>query len=384
MIDALTILFVFANTSVAAEPSSKRPISVIVSEANDTPGRARSKALDELSAREPESAEDLAAIVDAIKTKDKGVQAASFKALRRVRKISRHLTPQVGKMLDDSSEQVQLGGIIAAGQLQDSTLAPKLRSRFKQRPHFKIKKKDFGGIKPNDLQYAEEAATALVALDDFESVDELLSRDEIMAFSNFGGPLVARFGAKALPKAVLLARQKGTLRSDGGRSVISSMRDPAAIPALVELGKDSDNAIASAAILALSNIPTPSEQDRQIVESALLEKSNSKERYIRGPALDGLLKLNPEKHLPAALEAVKSDDSARLDVLHALVKHKVVASVPALESFIKEDEQREPNWTVNRKVAAQTIFKLTGRRVPYLGVEKDRRVYPDPYDPTKR
>lgn len=380
----LLLVGLLACPGMAAEPPSKRSISAIVSEAKGNTGRIRSKALDEIANKEPESAQEMEDITSALKTNDAGVQAASLKALRRVKPTARHLKSQADSMIDDSLEQIQLGGIIVAAKIQAKELAPKIRGRLAQRPRFKIRKNDFGGIKQKQLQFAEEAAKALVDLDDFESIDELLSRDEVMAISNFGGPLVARFGAKALPKAVLLARQKDTSRSDGGRSVISSMQDPAAIPALIELGKDRDNDIVSAAVLALSQIPTETAQDKANVESALTENASSKDRFVRGPAYDGLLRLNPKKHLPAALEVMKTDDSARLDILHAIAKHQVKEAIPALEAFIRADELKEPNWTVNRKVAAQTIFKLTGKRVPYLGIEKDSRIYADPYDPSKR
>lgn len=72
-----------------------------------------------------------------------------------------------------------------------------------------------------------------------------------------------------------------------------------------------------------------------------------------------------------------------LQFMYALIKHKDLAmpAIPHLKQFIADDGALQPNWTVNRKVAAQVVFALTGERVPYIGVEKDRQMYADPYDP---
>lgn len=383
MISELFAVLLILSSAIAAEPPKGRPIAAIVAEAKDSTGRPRSKALDELAARYPASGEELSAIAEALRSSDRGVQTAGMKALRRVEKTARQLKPQAERMLDDSSERVQLGGIVVAGRIQARELAPKIRAKLAQRPRYKVRKNDFGGVTPQALEYAEEASTALVELDDFKSIDELLSRDEIMAFSSFGGPLVARFGARALPKAVALARQEDTLRSDGGRGVISSMKDPKAIPQLSELARDSDAAIASAATLALSQMPTATEEDKSKIEAVLSEQVKSTDKHVRGAAYDGLLGLAPQKHLSRALDALANDRAVRLSIINAIQKHRIMEAVPALEKFIEEDGARNPNWTPFRLAAAQTIFKLTGRRVLYQGIEKDRRVYSDPYDPSK-
>ena len=73
-----------------------------------------------------------------------------------------------------------------------------------------------------------------------------------------------------------------------------------------------------------------------------------------------------------------------LDFFYALIKNPDLAmpAIPHLKVFITEDESVNPNSTVLRKVAAQVIFKTTGERVPYRGMENDRRLYMDPYDPS--
>ena len=379
----LAICCALASSSIFAETVQARHVRSAIEDAKKTEGRTKSKALDEIAAHSPQEEDDVDALVSAIRDGDKGLQIAAMRSLRRVPRTAKKLKPQAEKLLNDSSEKVQLAGIIMADALEAKELAPKIRAKLAERPRFKVRKNNFGGITPEALQYAEEAARVLVEMKDFDSIPELLSRDEIMGFSSFGGPLVAKFGARALPQAVALARQKETLRSDGGRSVISSMKDPEAIPQLIDLAHDSDGAIASAATLALSLIPTEIPADKAKVEAALFAQISNKDGDIRGSAYDGLLRINPRKHLPAALDALKKEREVRLAIFYAIQKNKLTEAVPALEAFIKEDEVKHPNWTNQRAVAAQTIFKLVGKRVPYKGVERDRRVYPDPYDPSK-
>ena len=71
-----------------------------------------------------------------------------------------------------------------------------------------------------------------------------------------------------------------------------------------------------------------------------------------------------------------------VDFMYSLITNRDLAapSIPHLKKFIEENGKSEPNWTNSRHVAAQVIFELTGERVPYRGVENDRRLYEDPYD----
>jgi hypothetical protein len=69
----------------------------------------------------------------------------------------------------------------------------------------------------------------------------------------------------------------------------------------------------------------------------------------------------------------------------ASTEPNVKRAVPVLMAGIRRDEAKNRGFTANRAVAAQTVFRITGRKVRYLGVADDlercqRSFIPDPYE----
>lgn len=362
-------------------PKATKTIPTILTEIKSGDEAVKEKAVFELKASSPHTRNDVKLLEQAAMLRDKNIREAALEALANVSPESTELKSAYLELLDNKSEKIQVAAFKGCAALKNKEAAPKILDLLSDRSRFTFIKGYFGGMGADDIDYSQQAAIALVELDYFEAIDELLSRDEIMAISSFGGPLLAKFGARALPKALTVARTDRSLRKDGAHGVIACMQDEAAIPDLIALLKDPDSEIILSAVSALARMPTTSEINKQFIEKALEEQLNNKNSYIRRKIYSGLLYHNPKKYLPLAMKALETDPFVRLSIFYALMQNPVPEAVPALKQFILKDEIENPNSTNQRAVAAQAIYKISGERVPYKGIEKDKQLYPDPYDP---
>lgn len=292
------------------------------------------------------------------------------------------LKPTAISLLDDKDAKVRRAAVKACRALNAVESAPKLRKLLSSGPRFHFSKTDFGGLPSDVRELHMETAAALVQFKDTDAIDELLSRDEIMGFSGFGGPLMAQYGAQVLPKVLAIAR-KGDMRKHGTLQTISWMRDEAAVPQLTSLVEDKDREIASAAISALGKIaPKSSAADRKRIDDSLDKAIKSPEPYVRMNAYEAQIRNRDAGEFPLTLEMIlKENGLVRLSIFAGLMNSSRKEAIPILRKFIEEDEKRQPNDTNERRAAARAIFRLSGERAPYKGVEQDRQLYPDPYDP---
>jgi HEAT repeat protein len=285
-------------------------------------------------------------------------------------------------LLDDKDVKVKLAAIRACRALNASEAVPKLRKMLKGGPRFNFTRESTGGLTLDVSNLHMEVASALVQFKDTDSMDEILSRDEIMGISAFGGPLVAKYGASVLPKALDIAR-KNDARRHGALQAISWMRDESAVPQLAPLIEDKDKEIASAATRALGSIAKDAGlTNRRLAFDALDKAVHSQTEYVRMNAYEAEIESRESNEFPVTLDMIEKEKGvARLHIFYGLMNSKRTEMVPVLKKFIQQDEIEHPNSTTDRIVAAQTIYRLIGERVPYRGLEKDRKIYRDPYDP---
>ena len=298
------------------------------------------------------------------------------------------LAPVYLRLLDDKDEVIKGAAARACAKLHAREAAPKILEILSKAPREKYSTTNPQWMTSEHMEFVNSAALALVDLGHEGALDEILSRDELMVNSSFGGPLVARYGAKALPKVLELARKKDQ-RRNGALAAIVALRDEAAASELIRLTNDDDREIARSAVHALADMPMKSAANIGLAGEVFKQKLSSTDKFTRGYAYSGLIRIDPAGGLPTAMESLRKDPAVRLDILYALVRNPLKAAVPYLKDYIAEDEQWEPNDPTGRAAAAQAIFKATGERVPYKGVERELRLYekglrPDPYDPYGR
>lgn len=363
----------FAGMATSTQAES---LTHIIEKGKSDNQQERRAALVALRMARPNTEAEVRSLLAVVHGKDEAAMEAAAKALENVSEDAAHLKAVYVSLLDNDSERVQLAAINGCSRLKASESAPKVRVMLKSHRPLVLTVK---GMTPDDMRFAGTAAEALATFKYYPALDDILSRDEIMGMAHFGGPLVARFGAKALPKAVELARQNNK-RRQGGLVAISHMVDVAAISDLTDLVSDNDPEIASAATAALSKMRGVHDQDREVIIKALMRAAKSSNRSARGNAYAGLLNVDPQGTLPILQDVLRKDALARLDILNSIMANRIVAAVPLLETFIRQNEKDEPTDSDHRAVAAQAIYKLTGKRVVYKGLERQQRLYKDPYE----
>jgi HEAT repeat protein len=385
----LTLVFFLLSgaPTFAASPDDSKGESVkrLVETARTAKGKERGDAVDNLENVHPETEGQINVLVATAHGKDLDLQEAATKALRNVSPDARHLSKAYVSLLDDDSEKVQVAAIHGCGKLGAREAAPKILHLLSKSPRSKFTAANLPWMTMEHMAYVDEAAEVLVNFQYDPALDEILSRDELMVNVGFGGPLVAKYGAKALPKFLELIH-KNDKRKLGGLVAIVNLRDEAAVPDLITLLDDPDHELAGSAAHALSDMPVKSAVNGGLVKDALRKQIRHPSRFVRGYAYSGLIRVDPNGSLPMAMEALRRDPVVRLDILYALIKNPVKEAVPYLKNYIVDDETKEPNDTTGRAVAAQAIFKTTGEKVPYKGLESELKRYeqgriPDPYDP---
>jgi HEAT repeat protein len=234
----------------------------------------------------------------------------------------------------------------------------------------------------------EEHVGLVRALADFDSLDSLedLIKDEKLSYGSY---LASQFGAKALPVLEQFARDSNVPLADRAKRSIGFIRDDAAIPGLVDLLNE-DGDIGGYAAEALKYMPTASQRNREAIDSALNVASRSTNPAVKKMALSAVNSRSGENAPSLTLESMVSLNRLdRLTLFYDLMQSGRKEIVPVLKEFIAWDEKAHSNPldTNQRKVAAQTIYRLSGERVHYLGVERDIEgfeacLYPDPYNPS--
>jgi HEAT repeat protein len=207
-----------------------------------------------------------------------------------------------------------------------------------------------------------------------------MERKEVMELDTFGGPLIADFGAKALPRLVQYYHS-GEYRNTA-RVGIGYMRDEAATLSLIELTDGSDIELANVATSALGEIRYASKNNKANVIKKLMSLTKSVNSSVRAASVSSLVRLDAASQLTYVEKMIERESSLALPVFYALMKSPTPEAVPFLKEFIKKDEMKTPeSYTAQRLVAAQAIYRISGEKVPFKGLEDAKRIYSDPYNP---
>jgi hypothetical protein len=365
------------SSSRGAEPNANS-VSQLLEAAKNSDTQKKQGIAMALSATRPQTADEVDQLIQTIHGADAVLGPAAINSLSIAQTSDKLPSEKIVGLLDDSSTQVKTVAARLCGQNKLTTAAPKMRSMLKGAASHKIRKYDLGGAKLADMDYVQALSKSLADLGDTESLDIILSRDEVMSIDGFGGPLIAQFGASAMPKIIDLAHQND-YRKGAALQAISHTKDPSAVSSLAALARDPDKQIASAALSSLTELLANKGADKAAILNAMKADLNHKDYFVRGRAVTGLLRSDPQANLPAAMDAVMKDRGVRYEVFLELVRHPQPEAVPYLKKFIEKDGKENPNFTTDRREAAKAIFRATGEKVPYLGIEKDIRLYHDPY-----
>jgi len=339
-------------------------------------GGASLASAEDVGVRNPD---DVKAMAKALHEADKESKPDILRRLTDVSSDSAHLQEAYAELLDDKDEDVQVAGINIAGKLKMKAAVPKIRKLLHRRRHYRISKEgDLEKANLMDRQYVHQGVAALVELDDFDSLDEIMSRDEFMA--DDPGVDLAKFGAKVLPKVIQNAG-KGWAKKSGACSVIARMRDENAVLTLIELlnGSDEDFSASAAESLMLMGGGTGSKPVRAMIAAQFESKFADKDELVRFRAYAALLKMDPKQYGPQILQAF-SKESIQVQgfVLDSISRDPPKGIEEFLEQFIKEDETRHA-FNYLRVDAARIIYRATGKKVPYKGLERAQERYRDPY-----
>jgi len=333
----------------------------------------------------PKSATEARALAEGLRKADDESKPQLIDMLADVSSGSVHLQEVYRELLDDRDDGVQEAAIRAIGKMKLKDAAPKIRRLLSKRKRYKLKDpQDIYKYKEKsllaDLNYNDYAIWTLIDLGDFDSIDEIISRDEFM--SAMPGSYLAKFGAKVLPKVIENAN-KGWAQRVGANSTISRMRDEAALPTLIGLlsGPDLDFAISAEEALAEIGKATKSEATRKDIAAQLENRFASGNVRLRTYAYRGLLNISPSEYGLRILKAFSTEErEVQRLVLYSIWKNPPAGIEPFLEQFIKDDERRNPNEQTLRADAARILFKATGRKVSYMGIEDERKKFKNPYD----
>jgi HEAT repeat protein len=317
---------------------------------------------------------------------DTDVQAAAILACGKLKLTDS--TSKIVSLLNRESETVQIAAIRTSENLNAAGAAPRIFEILQHQPRHHFSANSADGATPTKMQLSWSAARTLTTFRYSDALDELLSRDEILGMGSFGGPLIAEFGAQAIPKVLPIARTAGS-RQGGALSVIAHIKDASAIPELLALAADNDPGIQEASISALAEMPVKSDAEKNQIETLLIQQMHSTNPNIRGYVYRGLIRGNSDRYLDILMAAARSDTAAGLDIFYGLMNHPNPRAIPYLKEFIAFDETKNPAVTLRRSVAARAIYKISGEKVPYKGVERDladakKGFRTDPYEGRKR
>jgi HEAT repeat protein len=223
---------------VSAEASSGKNIASIMQEIKNAQGPLeRSKALERLSQQRPRSAEDVQAVLGALRDK-----IIDFNATEILWKSDdpqlMPFVPLFIQALDDPDLDVQGAAALTLGRIKAKEAVPGLIRKFESIP--RIDEKSPASLRKEAEHYGRLGrflATALGLIGDPRAVPALLERREFY-YLEFGETPIAWIGAPALPALLKVAKDKNDPRREHVLFIISRIKDPVAVPALKDVLKD--------------------------------------------------------------------------------------------------------------------------------------------------
>ena len=215
----------------------------------------RSKAVQKLYEQKPRTAEDVQALLGALREK-----VIDFNTTEILWKNDNpELIPFIPlfiQALDDTDLDVQGAAALTLGKLKSKDAVPSLIKKFESLPRIderspveeRKKAETYGRL-------GMFIATALGLIGDPRAVPALLERREFY-YLEFGETPIAWIGAPALPALLKIAKDKNDTRREHIYFIISKIKDPAAIPSLKEVSNDpaADPDLKKSALTALKRM----------------------------------------------------------------------------------------------------------------------------------
>jgi HEAT repeat protein len=244
---------------VFADESSGTGIKSAIEEIKNAKSESqRLKALQKLHGQKPASAEDVQALLGALRDKVMDFNTTEILWGNDNPQLAPFL-PILIRALDDADLDVQGAAALTLGKMKAREAVPNLIKRFESIPLIDDRS-------PLDERKKAETygrlgmflATSLGMIGDPAAVPALIARREFY-YLEFGETPLAWIGAPALPALLKVAKDKKDPRREHIYFIISKIKDPAAIPFLKEVANDSaaDPDLKKSALTALANMGNP-------------------------------------------------------------------------------------------------------------------------------
>jgi hypothetical protein len=307
-----------------------------------------------------------------LNARDQKLQKAADQALSNITFDSQgKLIPGYIRLLGSHSDRVRIAGIRGCRILKASTAVPKIRSILKhQVPHKWIKLNIYlPPVGEETFVLENEAMEALIDLGDERSIDEILSRDELI----FGGvatsDLAEKFGAKVLPKLVtMLKKHPNEMRKSAANTGIISIRDPEAFPLLAGYLRDPE--LHTVSFHALATISGVSPKAKEFMEGQYGAFSFQEKSTFLVGVLNGLPGWGTGKSVvidPDIMGKIKEllGQPMDTDMVPILVTSRNPSVIPILEKYLQDAKPPFQDISLdNRVLAAWGLTLLTGNLHP--------------------
>ncbi|HWR73519.1 MAG TPA: HEAT repeat domain-containing protein [Nitrospirota bacterium] len=257
------------------------------------------------------------------------------------------------KLLDDDNVDVQVSAALDLGKAKAGRAVSALIRKFEKLPE----------LSPGmGRDTAEEAARlgaafaqALGMIGDPRAVPPLLERREFYFLHGGEAPL-AWIGAPALPALLRVANDKKDRRHSETCSIISSIKDPAAVPALMSALQDTanDSCVRVSALSALGKMKTPG------IKPFARDLLSTSDPSARLGALYWMVKSDPAAYTPDLLRFLHDRDwYIRTGAARFAGQLKVHEAEARLIELLKDTDDSV------RHSAATSLWKLTGKAYRY-------------------
>ena len=255
---------------------------------------ARAMAVQKLKALKPAIAEDVHALLDALRHK-----SISPPILAEVLMNAEdpQLAPIYLQALNDPDMDVQMASVRTLGKMKSREAAKSLIAKFKSLPPDLYPSANMSReVLKQTAQLGSYLAWALGRIGDPGAVPYLIARPEFYFLE--GATPLAEIGALAVPALLRAAKDKKNPHSDKVRTIISSIKDPAAVPALFAVLKDGDvdAPLKTSAFIALAKMGTPG------IDAEAQALLTDKDERARLGALYWMVKYDKTTYTPKLIE----------------------------------------------------------------------------------